>query len=60
MQIFQKKIIQLPTTNFQMILNTKNENYMKVWESQLCPKASGERSKSWWADSTPPPFLGLK
>ena len=32
-QIFQKKIIQPPKTNFQMILNTENENYMKVWQS---------------------------
>ena len=30
---FSKKIIQPPKTNFQMILNTKNEKYMKVWQS---------------------------
>ena len=29
-QIFQKEIIQPPKTNFEMILNTQNENYMKV------------------------------
>ena len=32
-QIFQKKNIQPQKTNFQMILNTENENYMKVWQS---------------------------
>ena len=29
-KFFKKKIIQPPKTNFQMILNTENENYMKV------------------------------
>ena len=32
-KFFKKKIIQPPMTNFQMILNTENEKYMKVWQS---------------------------
>ena len=29
-KFFKKKITQPPKTNFQMILNTENDNYMKV------------------------------
>ena len=29
-KFFKKQIIQPPKTNFYMILNTENENYMKV------------------------------
>ena len=32
-QIFQKNIFTTPQIFFQMILNTQNEKYMKVWNS---------------------------
>ena len=43
-----------------MILNTKNGKYMEVWQSWHHPEHSGKQSKLLRADSTPPPFLGLK
>ena len=57
---FSKFFFDNPQIFFlRMILNTKNENYMKVWQSWPHPTGHGRPSKSRWADSTPPPFLGL-
>ena len=53
-KVFKKIILQPPNFFLKMILNTKNENYMKVWQSWLCPKSIGEHSN--WLN---PSFLGL-
>ena len=55
---FSKKFIYNPPIFFRkMILNTENENYMKVWQSWRHPGRSGKQSKLLRADSIPPhPF----
>ena len=46
---------------YPLVLNTQNENYMKVWYPQLRRRQHGKPSKSPWADSAPPPaLLGLR
>ena len=59
-KFFKKQIIQLLNSYFHKILNTKNENYMKVWQFWLCPKLSGKHLKLSWADSTPPTLFRIK
>ena len=58
---FSKFFLTTPQFFFlRMILNTKNENYMMVWQSWRHPGRSGKQSKLRWADSThPPAWLGL-
>ena len=43
-----------------MILNTKNGNYMEVWQSWRHPERSGKQSKLLRADSTPPTLFRVK
>ena len=45
----------LPPTNscFPIVLNTKNEKYMKVWCSSLHPRQNGKLSKLLWVVPTP-------
>ena len=58
-KFFEKNFLQPPKFFLRMILNTKNGNYMKVWQSWRHPGRSGKQSKLLRADSTPSLFLGL-
>ena len=53
-KFFKKFLINLLNFYFLLIINTKNESYMKVWQSWHHPEHSGKQSKLLWADSTPP------
>ena len=52
---FSKIFINNPQNlYYPLVLNTQNENYMKVWYPQLRPRQHGKPSKSLRAHSTPP------
>ena len=58
---FLKNFFYNPPIFFlRMILNTKNGNYMKVWQSWRHPGRSGKQSKLLRADSTPPGLIRVK
>ena len=58
---FLKNFFYNPPIFFlRMILNTKNGNYMKVWQSWRHPGRSGKQSKLRWADSTTPGLIRAK
>ena len=52
---FSKIFINNPQNlYYPLVLNTQNENYMKVWYPQLRRRQHGKPSKSPWAGSAPP------
>ena len=59
-KFFKEIFLQTPRFYFQMILNTKNGNYMKVWNSLLYHTQNEKQSNTRCYNSALPPFLGLK
>ena len=58
---FSKIFINNPQNlYYPLVLNTQNENYMKVWYPQLRPRQHGKPSKSLRAHSTPPTLFRVK